>query len=564
MAEVTEVTEVTSGTTGAAGLVVTLTTGRRLHVAHVVNCTGPQREVSRSRNALVVDLLATGAGTPGPLGAGLATDAGGRLLGVPDADPARPAWVVGALRKGDLWESTAVPEIRSQAVAVAAQLASFLRTRRPRPTTRPVDLHGLPLSTTEEAAASYNLGLSRVLRVESGAEQHFRDAVALDPGFALGHAALALVGHELGAVGDPVADLAATRATVSRAMTERECDLVEVMDARLHGTRLEATVALRRHIDAHPRDSLAVSAAVPTIAFSGITDLQQESWALVEGLRPAYGDDWWYGGMLAFVRQEQGRYDEADALAARALHQEPRSGHAVHALTHVFYETGQHDAGLAWLGEWMGSCGRQASHLAHFSWHAALHELSLGAVEAVHRRYEAELAPPHVTGVRALVDSASLLWRAQVTGSWNGDLPMTTVLDRVGEDLLERPTTPFTAMHSALALTASGDLESLARLRAHAASRPQPVMRDIVVQLCDALTAVGQQRWEDAVRTLRLLGPWLVQLGGSSAQREIVEDTLLLALVRAGRCSEARALLESRLDRRPSPLDRRRLAGVPA
>ena len=88
-------------------------------------------------------------------------------------------------------------------------------------------------------------------------------------------------------------------------------------------------------------------------------------------------------------------------------------------------------------------------------------------------------------------------------------------------------------------------------------------MSDVVVSLCDALVAVLEQRWNEAVRILRLLGPWLVQLGGSAAQREIVEDTLLYALVAAGRCDEARGVLEARLDRRPSPLDSQRLASVP-
>ena len=61
-----------------------------------------------------------------------------------------------------------------------------------------------------------------------------------------------------------------------------------------------------------------------------------------------------------------------------------------------------------------------------------------------------------------------------------------------------------------------------------------------------------------------MLGPWLTQLGGSAAQREIIEDTLLDALVHAGRCEEARLLLTERLDRRQSALDRRRLAAIPA
>jgi hypothetical protein len=169
-----------------------------------------------------------------------------------------------------------------------------------------------------------------------------------------------------------------------------------------------------------------------------------------------------------------------------------------------------------------------------------------------------------VTGVRALVDSASLLWRCRMTGSWTGDLPLRSVLELVGVELLEQPTTPFTAMHSALALTAAGDAGGLTRLRRHVSGSAEPVMRDVVVSLCDALMAVVEQQWGEAVRILRLLGPWLVQLGGSAAQREIVEDTLLYALVQAERCDEARVLLEARLDRRPSPLDLQRLAGVPA
>ena len=575
--------EVVSVSESETGLHVVLGDGRELDVAHVVNCTGPQADVGRSSNPLVVDLLATGAGAPGPLGIGLASDLAGRLQGTTDGEHPHhwPTWCVGALRRGELWESSAVPEMRSQSASAAAHVVALLRAvdaeevKRAAPTlrgdpaprrgtARPEDGHGLPLSTTAEAAAAYNLGLTRVLCVQDGADEAFREAVALDPGFSLGHAALALLGHELGAPGDVQASVAAARATLSRWTTDREHSFVDVVARRVAGPGADGAAALMAHLSAHPRDALAVSAAVPTIAFSGVTDLQQESWALVESLRPAYGDDWWYAGLLAFVRQDQGRYDEADRLAVRALLEVPGSGHAVHAQTHVFYETGQHDAGLSWLDHWISTSGRQASHLAHFSWHAALHELSLGSLEALHRRYDAELAPPHVSGVRALVDSASLLWRCQMTGSWSGDLPLSSVLDTIGPELLERPTTPFTAMHAAVALTAAGDLAALARLRAHAAARHEPVMRDVVVQLCDALAAVAEQRWDDAVRTLRLLGPWLVQLGGSAAQREIVEDTLLFALVRCGRYGEARTLLEARLERRPSPLDRRRLDAVPA
>jgi hypothetical protein len=40
------------------------------------------------------------------------------------------------------------------------------------------------------------------------------------------------------------------------------------------------------------------------------------------------------------------------------------------------------------------------------------------------------------------------------------------------------------------------------------------------------------------------------RLGGSDAQREIVEDTLIAALLAAGRFDEARPVIDRRLDRR--------------
>ena len=253
------------------------------------------------------------------------------------------------------------------------------------------------------------------MRLQAGGEDLLREAAALDPDFALAHAALAMLGHEAGASTDVAASLQAARRAVLKRGDERERSLVDVIGRRVDDARHEGAKALMNHIAHHPRDVLAVSAAVPTIAFSGVTDIQQEAWDLVDGLAPAYGDHWWYISLLAFTRQDQGRFDEAGLLAESALFCEPSSGHAVHAQTHVMYETGKHESGRVWLDHWVAESGRSASHRAHFSWHAALHDLALGDTEAVRQRYYSQLAPPTVTGVRALIDSASLLWRWRIT-----------------------------------------------------------------------------------------------------------------------------------------------------
>ncbi|ARZ67341.1 hypothetical protein SMD11_1680 [Streptomyces albireticuli] len=524
--------------------------GDAVTVGAVVNCTGPRNDARAARDPLLGSLLDGDLARPGPHGLGLGTGPDGRLRG---GRPGTRMWTLGAPRRGELWETTAVPEIRTQAAAVAAAVVEALGTAPATRRSTPTDRYGLRLTTTLDAAAAYNRALDSILRVTCGAEENLKEAVAADPGFALGHATLALLGHEWGADVDVPAALAAAGEAAARGCDARERSFVAAAASAVAG----GSSALLRHIDDHPRDALAVSLAVPTIAFGGVT-CGEQTWDLVERLAPAYGDDWWYQGQLAFVRQEQERWDEAEELTVRALAAEPGSGHAVHARTHVFYETGRHTEGLAWIDRWIDAEGRRANNRAHFSWHAALHELATGDTDAVRARYLTQLAPPTVTGARALVDSGALLWRCRMTGAWDGPLPAEAVLAGAPEGWRTEPPTPFAALHAAVTLAAAGDGAALLRLRARAGAHGDPVFRDVVAPLCAALSAVVDEDWAAALPALRALLPLVPALGGSAAQRDVVEETLLFALVSAGRHEEAAALLDARLDRRPSPLDRLR------
>jgi hypothetical protein len=49
----------------------------------------------------------------------------------------------------------------------------------------------------------------------------------------------------------------------------------------------------------------------------------------------------------------------------------------------------------------------------------------------------------------------------------------------------------------------------------------------------------------------------VVRIGGSHAQRELIEDTFIVALMHSGELPRARALLDARLHRRPSLRDTR-------
>lgn len=95
----------------------------------IVNCTGPSVDVRTSTDALHRALLSSGVARPGPHGLGFDAMPDGALIGARGAVSSR-LFAIGPLLKGVLWETTAVPEIRSQAASVAALLTG---SRAPNP-----------------------------------------------------------------------------------------------------------------------------------------------------------------------------------------------------------------------------------------------------------------------------------------------------------------------------------------------------------------------------------------------------------------------------------------------
>jgi uncharacterized NAD(P)/FAD-binding protein YdhS len=105
-----------SAHTTSRGVDVTLV-DRRLRVGAVINCTGPSADVRRSRDPLVQRLLHDRVAHPAPLFLGFDTDSRGCVRNTNDG-----LWVVGPLRRGERWESTAIPEIRTQAAELSRSL----------------------------------------------------------------------------------------------------------------------------------------------------------------------------------------------------------------------------------------------------------------------------------------------------------------------------------------------------------------------------------------------------------------------------------------------------------
>lgn len=97
------------------------TTTSTLHASHVVNCTGPRLRLLENPAPLVLDLERQGLCRPDPHRIGVETTEDGALVDA-SGTTSRLLFAVGTLRRGTVWESNAIPELRAQAEALPATL----------------------------------------------------------------------------------------------------------------------------------------------------------------------------------------------------------------------------------------------------------------------------------------------------------------------------------------------------------------------------------------------------------------------------------------------------------
>src|SRR3954468_538954 len=113
------------------------------------------------------------------------------------------------------------------------------------------DRSGLALTGSREAVKTYNRGVDALLRLHRDGLRAIAASVALDPTFALGHAALALLGHELCAPVDVAARLRDAALHARRSPT-REQSHVDAVARHVAGDPR----ALVGHLGRHPGDAL--------------------------------------------------------------------------------------------------------------------------------------------------------------------------------------------------------------------------------------------------------------------------------------------------------------------
>jgi hypothetical protein len=421
------------------------------------------------------------------------------------------------------------------------------------------DRYDQVVSTASPAALeAYVEGVDRLLSAHAGADESFDRALAADPGFALAHIGRARSLQLQGRGADAQAAAARARA-LAGGLSRRERDHVEALGLGIDGDGARALAAIRAHLADFPRDAMVLGPATGVyglIGFSGRPDRNEELAALLDGLAASYGDDWWFLGAHGFALTEARGWAAGAPLVERSLRLDPRNAHAAHAHAHVLYERGASADGSAFLDAWLLAYPRQAPLHCHVSWHLALFELGLGRPARAWDLYMqsirpgAAMSPPMPT----LADSASFLWRMELAGEARRAERWKEVAAHA-ERAFPRIGLAFADAHCAVAAAGSGDIEALGRRialleRADAEGR-LPAGRALPV-VARAFGAFARGDVDVASALLAPVVDEFVRVGGSRAQRDLFEHTLLAAYLRAGRAAEATALLKRRIDRQPA------------
>jgi hypothetical protein len=312
----------------------------------------------------------------------------------------------------------------------------------------------------------------------------------------------------------------------------------------------------------HPRDALALQAGHVIDFFTGSSRMLRDR---IARALPAWTPDMpgYHAilGMHAFGLEETGDYPRAEAQGRRSVELEPRDGWGQHAVAHVMEMQGRQRDGIAWMRADPEGWSRDSFFCVHNWWHLALYHLDLGEMDEVLALFDGPIYGGRSNVVLDMVDASALLWRLFLRGVEVGD--RWHDLARNWEPIAAAGSYAFNDAHAMMAFVGAGRSELAdAVLDAQVAAMKGDAdnalfTREIGHPVAKAIRAFGDRYYAETVELLRPVRDAAHRFGGSHAQRDVIDLTLIEAAFRAGRTALAEALAAERLEARPtSPLAR--------
>jgi hypothetical protein len=431
------------------------------------------------------------------------------------------------------------------------------------------DGQGLDLTGSGEAIAAYDQAVDHLIRFRPEVMDAVSVIVAADPGCVMGRvfgAYLELMSTEARAV-------VAARGALGPLAHEGGGDEKLLPRERAHlaaarrwaGGDMAGAGALLGDISVrYPRDLLALSVGHQIDFFRGdAVTLRDRVGRALGAWGGADRQSGFVYGMYAFGLEECNQYDQSAAAGQRAVDTNPDDVWGIHAVAHTFEMRGQIPDGVRFMKERRENWTQGNFLNVHNAWHFALYLLQADDVAgalAVHDTFLHHAGSDDVA--LELLDASALLWRLQLEGVPVGDRwrPLAQAWAR----LLTPGFYPFNDMHAIMAFIGTGELnrarevvaalERVAQEVAHGAARDGDqaatgsLMTSVVgLPVCRSLVHFATGEYEQVLSALWPIRTRIHEFGGSHAQRDAVERTLLEAAIRAGRTDLANALVSERL-----------------
>lgn len=419
--------------------------------------------------------------------------------------------------------------------------------------------------STAEAARLLDRAVESLLFFRPDLGTAAQDAVDAAPESPVARAFVAY----LGVLGTEAADAARARAAFTEyaarvdhtTLPPRERAHMAAAGACVAGDLAGAARQLEDLVVDRPRDALALAVGHHLDFFTGDAVRLRDR---IGGALPAWdAEDPHRGpllGMYAFGLEETGHYTRAQELALEAVERNPHDVWGIHAVVHVHEMQDRFAEGIGFLDARLDDWASGNLLSVHNWWHYALYALEAGDTATAMRIHDAVLHPEESAGLAMeLLDAASLLWRCHLDGL-DQDARWQTLAD-AWEARADPPFYAFNDAHAVMAYAGAGRFDTARALiadrrreAARADGRPltnRAMTAEIGLPVCEALVAFALGDHTAVVDHLWPIRRRLHTFGGSHAQRDAIERTLLEAALRSRRDDLARLLLGERAGLRP-------------
>lgn len=423
------------------------------------------------------------------------------------------------------------------------------------------DSHGVALSgATPEALDAYEQA-ARELRCLVGDPVGSADrALAAAPQMPMAHllkAWLFLLGTE---PAGPAMARAACDAAAALPMNEGERAHLHAASLLVQGQWHAAARALEDRSLHEPHDIVALQVGHQVDFFIGDSRMLRDriARALPHWQRGMPGHHAVLG-MHAFGLEETGDYAQAERQGSLSVELEPRDSWGWHAVAHVHEMRNDARAGIAWLAPNAPTWSDGSFLAVHNWWHLALFHLERDEIDEVLRLYDAAIGGPGSSIVLELVDQSALLWRLMLRGVDVGDR-WASLADR-WSGVGGAGSYAFNDLHAMMAFVGAGRagaqevvLDAQRETMDGSTSRDSDnagFTRDVGFAATSAIHAFGRGDFARCAALLRPIRHRAARFGGSHAQRDVIDLTLIEAALRGGDRSLAGALAAERAAVRP-------------